>query len=226
MAGSEDAGTTPAGGSGDLGRRVRERRLELGLSVEETAERAGMAPGYLDYLERAVASPAPGTLLHLAIALETTTHVLAGGGLARSPGRGPAGEAPVLEELTEEESLRLLGGGGVGRVLLADESGPLALPVNFALVEGDLVFRTASGGAVDRALVAGRELGFEVDRIDDPLAEGWSVLVRGSARAVGDESELARLRESGIEPWAGGERERYVRLTPSRVSGRRIRARR
>jgi ribosome-binding protein aMBF1 (putative translation factor) len=42
--------------SGDLGRRITEQRGRAGLSREEAAGRAGMAPGYLKYLET---SPAP-----------------------------------------------------------------------------------------------------------------------------------------------------------------------
>jgi hypothetical protein len=41
---------------GDLGRRVSERRQELGLSVEELARRAGMDPTYVRSLET---SPSP-----------------------------------------------------------------------------------------------------------------------------------------------------------------------
>lgn len=36
---------------GDLSRRISRRRQELGLSVEELAEQAGIDPGYLRYFE-------------------------------------------------------------------------------------------------------------------------------------------------------------------------------
>ncbi|MFI8458550.1 helix-turn-helix domain-containing protein [Kitasatospora sp. NPDC085464] len=36
---------------GDTGRRVTERRQQLGLSREEVAERAGVAVGYVEFVE-------------------------------------------------------------------------------------------------------------------------------------------------------------------------------
>ncbi|SDH96608.1 Helix-turn-helix domain-containing protein, partial [Sinosporangium album] len=36
---------------GDIGRRVARRREDLGLTREQLAERTGMDPGYLAYLE-------------------------------------------------------------------------------------------------------------------------------------------------------------------------------
>jgi hypothetical protein len=64
---------------------------------------------------------------------------------------------------------------------------------------------------------------FEVDRVDDVLAEGWSVLVTGRAEVLTAASDLARAGRLRITPWAGGERDCYVRITPGQVSGRRIR---
>jgi len=37
------------------------------------------------------------------------------------------------------------------------------------------------------------------------------------------EAERAAAVEAGVEPWPGGERELFVRIAPSRVTGRRIR---
>jgi len=57
--------------TGDLGRRVTERRLELELNPEEVASRAGMSTTYLRALE---ASPSPelprAALWRLAAALD------------------------------------------------------------------------------------------------------------------------------------------------------------
>ncbi len=224
MDADEEQRATAGEGAGDLGRRVRERRLELGLTVEEVARRAGMEPGYLEYLESNVASATSLMLLRLAGALETTSALLVGGGLERPPGRSPAAASPVLEELEAEECRRLLEQGGVGRVVFTDDRGPVALPVNFRLLDGEVVFRTANDGVVARAV--GRRdtpIGFEVDHVDDALAEGWSVLIRGRARPLGDAHDLAGL--AGLEPWTGGERSLYVRVAASELTGRRIRAR-
>jgi transcriptional regulator with XRE-family HTH domain len=202
---------------------VRERRLELGLPLPEVARQAGMDPGYLDYLEEGVAQLPGGALLRLAAALHTTADALSGGGIERPPGRAPAGSRPVLEELTHEECLRLLTGGGVGRIVFVGETGPAALPVNFDLLDGDVVFRTEPEGAVARVIgPEGATLAFEVDHADDALSEGWSVLIRGLARPLAGD-ELTRVRELGLESWAGEQRSLYIRLEGSELTGRRIR---
>ena len=52
---------------------------------------------------------------------------------------------------------------------------PAAFPVNFALLDDDIVFRTAPGTKLSAAL-EGAVVGFEVDRIDPVFESGWSVL--------------------------------------------------
>lgn len=39
-----------------------------------------------------------------------------------------------------------------------------------------------------------------------------------------DPAELEQVTALGITPWAGGERDTYVRLTAREITGRRIRA--
>jgi transcriptional regulator with XRE-family HTH domain len=213
----------PGARAGDLARRVRERRLELGLSYEEVAKRAGMAPGYLEYLEGTVTALSYGSLLRLAAALQTTPERLGGAGIDRPPA---ATRSPPLDGLDEAESVRRLEGGGVGRIVFVGEEGPTALPVSFALLDGDVVFRTSEQGAIARALEPeGVSVGFEVDHIDDALHEGWSVLVHGRAERILDDAGLERARALGIEPWSGAERNVYVRVTAGSITGRRIRTR-
>jgi len=217
----EKNGSAGPGDAGDLGRRVAFRRAELGATREQVAALAGMSPGYLDYLEEHPAKATPASLARLAAALETSVGYLLGEGMSLPPGRGHAAARPVLEVLGREECDLLLAPGGVGRVVFADERGPVALPVNFAVLEGDIVFRTgpAASAAADR-----ERSGFEVDQIDAAMREGWSVLVTGHARHIVEHDELARAVALGIEPWVGGQRDVYVRLQPEAISGRRIRA--
>ncbi len=180
-----------------------------------------MAPAYIAYLEERPAQVSPGALLRLAVALDTTAAELLGEGLDLPPGRGARAPHPVLEVLTAADCTELLAGGGIGRVVLADEPGPIALPVNFALLDGDIVFRTSSDSPL--ATAEGAQVGFEIDRIDDAMREGWSVMVTGHHRRIVDPDELALARSRNVEPWAGGQRDVYLRLTPEQVSGRRIR---
>ena len=47
--------------------------------------------------------------------------------------------------------------------------------------------------------------------------------MRGPAHHVTHPAELSRLQEdAAVWPWAGGEREVYVRIIPSQITGRRI----
>jgi nitroimidazol reductase NimA-like FMN-containing flavoprotein (pyridoxamine 5'-phosphate oxidase superfamily) len=210
--------------AGDLARRVRHRREELGLTEEEVARRSGMIPGYLRYLEQSnAASLTSGSLLRLATALETTPGFLRGGSVERPPGPGRAGPHPHLDVLSTEQCLAHLAGGGVGRFVFLDEHGPAAFPVNFRLLDGDVVFRTRAAGPL--AAAADTVVGFEVDRVDDAMSEGWSVLVTGRARRVDDAAELARVDELGLEPWPGGSRRTVVRVGTDSISGRSIRQR-
>lgn len=208
--------------SSDLARRVAQRRQELGLTREEVAQRSDMDPTYLEYLERSPAvALSRGALIRLAVALETSVEYLRGGEADRPPGPGRPGPHPHLDALSEAECRAHLAAGGVGRFVFLNAQTPIALPVNFQLFEGDIVFRTCSGGALTKA--AGTPVGFEVDRIDDAMSEGWSVLITGTARLVDDPAELSQLENLGIDPWPGGHREAFMRIETATISGRHIR---
>jgi nitroimidazol reductase NimA-like FMN-containing flavoprotein (pyridoxamine 5'-phosphate oxidase superfamily) len=210
--------------SSDLARRVAHRRRELGLSQEEVAHRARMTPGYLDHLEHSPSvALTRGSMIRLAGALETTVDYLRGGKIDRPPGPGRAGPHPHLDLMSREECEAHLVRGGVGRFVFTSEQGPVALPVNFRLLDGDIVFSTRMHGVLTAAAAGDSPLGFEVDHIDDAMSEGWSVLVSGHARIVDDPDELARIAELGIEPWPGGRRETVIRIETATISGRRIR---
>lgn len=209
---------------GDLGRRVAARREELGLSREEVAERAGMDPGYLQYLEERPATPPSASELdRLARALSTTLERLEGAGWTSPPGAGaPPGGNVDVEVLSAAMALELLSRGGVGRVVFTDDRGPVALPVNFRLLDGTIVFRTGPGSIL-RAIERAQRIGFEVDRLDDVLGEGWSVVATGEAEVVSDPEERTRIDALHIHPWTGSERPTPVRLAPKLLTGRRIR---
>ena len=208
--------------SGDLGHRVAERRREVGLTRDDVALRAGMNSGYLDYLEHSPdAALTAGALLRLAAALETTPEFLRGGHVDRPPGPGRAGPHPHLDVLSREECELHLAGGGVGRFVFLAPQGPVALPVNFRYLDGDVLFRTRPKGAL--AAAAGTTASLEVDQIDEAMSEGWSVLVTGRARLVDGPAELEQAADLGIEPWPGGHREALMRIETEEISGRRIR---
>jgi len=158
----------------------------------------------------------------LAAALETSVAAISGSGLQAPPGQGGPSDQPSLEQLTVEECYAMVAPGGVGRLVYADEQGPVAVPVNFGVLDRDILFRTNSD-AIVHVVGSAQEVSFEVDHLDEALSEGWSVLLTGSARIIVGADEMGRARTLGIAPWAGGERPTFVRLAPRQVSGRRIR---
>jgi hypothetical protein len=62
-----------------------------------------------------------------------------------------------------------------------------------------------------------------VDEFDHEAHEGWSVLVQGPAHHLDSESERADAVAAGVVPWPDGAREHFIRITPARITGRRIR---
>ena len=212
-------------GVGDLGRRVSERRHELGLSVEELARRAGMAPTYVRSLETSPSSELTRVALwKLAAALDTTIDLVLGSGTQAPPGQADPSRRPVLTVLDSDRCRELISPGGVGRIVFCQSRGPVALPVNFRILDGDVVFRTAPIEELTSRLQL-ENVSFEVDHVDEALAEGWSVLISGRGHVIVDPPELQRAQAAGVAPWAGGDRDVYVRIVPGEVTGRRIRNR-
>jgi len=115
----------------------------------------------------------------------------------------------------------LLEPGGVGRIGFLSVEGIEMLPVNFAVAGKTVVFRTAPDTLL--AAYASAPVSFEADHLDEASREGWSVLVQGHAHKIADEHEVRRLEQGTcLEPWAGGARDVWVRITSTRISGRRI----
>jgi uncharacterized protein len=126
------------------------------------------------------------------------------------------------EELTYAECRSLLAGGVFGRVALCTPTGARILPVNYSVVDEAVVFRTSAYG-----LIATSDwdlpMAFEVDHVDYSDLRGWSVVAVGRAERVQDPQVLARIKRTwDPEPWAGGLRPLYVRLSWSELTGRRL----
>ncbi|WP_454345464.1 pyridoxamine 5'-phosphate oxidase family protein [Streptomyces canus] len=210
-----------APGPGDIGRRIAAERRRKGLGRAETAHRAKMAPEYLAYLEERPAEPGLASLIRLADALGTTVAALRGGGADLPSGQGHALLHPQLHDLGPDECRARLSTHGVGRVAVSTPDGPAVLPVNYAVVDDAIVFRTRPGSAP--AAAVGADVAFEVDHVNEIMSQGWSVLAVGPARAVTDPDEVRRLADRArTDPWAGGERELWVSIRPRSLTGRRI----
>ncbi|WP_308124042.1 pyridoxamine 5'-phosphate oxidase family protein [Mycolicibacterium xanthum] len=132
-----------------------------------------------------------------------------------------------LEDLSPDECLRLLTAAKVGRLVYQDDLGPLAVPVNYAIADKDIVLRVEGGAK--RAAMQQPMLAFEVDHVDEEQKSGWSVLVRGVGAEVDPERVPALLRAMDGHfptPWAVGIHNVWLKIVPHTVTGRRLGAER
>jgi len=128
---------------------------------------------------------------------------------------------PVLEDLSVDECLALLRRRVVGRVGTTIGALPAVLPVNYAMIGRDIVFRSAPGTKLTAA-VLNTPVAFEVDDLDEVGRVGWSVMVVGRATEVVDPVDLETVGGLPLEPWAPGGRDHIVRVRTEYVTGRRI----
>jgi len=126
-----------------------------------------------------------------------------------------------LEILDRDECLRLLATARLGRVGITSGALPVILPVNFRVVDEQIVFRTAQGTKLDAA-TRGAVVAFEADDMDPFDHTGWSVMVTGVARQVTAPDELARLHVESIARWAPLGEVCIVAVSTEMVTGRRI----
>jgi nitroimidazol reductase NimA-like FMN-containing flavoprotein (pyridoxamine 5'-phosphate oxidase superfamily) len=127
-------------------------------------------------------------------------------------------DAPVTE-LTEAECWNLLGAVSLGRLVTTVNGWTEIFPVNFVVQKNTLLFRTAEGTKLLTAALNEHVL-FEAD--DHTLTEGWSVIVRGRARLLATSADVDDARRAGLYPWIATQKERFVRVTPQTVTGRRF----
>jgi nitroimidazol reductase NimA-like FMN-containing flavoprotein (pyridoxamine 5'-phosphate oxidase superfamily) len=126
-----------------------------------------------------------------------------------------------LDELTEEECMRRLGRGGVGRVAVTVNALPAIFPVNFAVLDGDIVFRSGPGTKLTAA-TAGSVVAFEVDHSDPISHEGWSVMVVGPSHRIADPLEQQAVRALPLRSWAPATEDAFIRIEGRIVTGRQI----
>jgi len=126
-----------------------------------------------------------------------------------------------ISELTAEECQTLLAQAGFGRVGVTVAALPEIFPVKFCLLDGDIVFRTGAGTKL-HAATQGTVVAFEVDEFDPTSESGWSVLVIGPSAEEHDPARIREARRRVSDGWVPGERDHVVRITPQKVSGRRL----
>lgn len=124
--------------------------------------------------------------------------------------------------LGESECRALLADCQTGRVAVVAPDGPHIIPVNYALVDESIVFRTAPFTLL-ATLAPQHTVAFEVERTDDVTRSGWSVLARGQAVVIHDHREIEHIRRVWEPvPWADGRRHLHLRVSYRDLTGRMI----
>jgi nitroimidazol reductase NimA-like FMN-containing flavoprotein (pyridoxamine 5'-phosphate oxidase superfamily) len=133
----------------------------------------------------------------------------------------------IVEELGESEALGLIERAVIGRIGFTGRHGPVVLPVNYKVIDHDIVFRVEMYSTLGEDLrtgIPGAEyrVAFEVDELRPPAQNGWMVMIQGTAHHVDDEASRLQLLTAGADQWAAEENALFMRITPVSVAGRRI----
>jgi nitroimidazol reductase NimA-like FMN-containing flavoprotein (pyridoxamine 5'-phosphate oxidase superfamily) len=130
-----------------------------------------------------------------------------------------------LVDLSAEECAERLAASPLGRLAVVVDGRPEIFPVNhvYDRATSSVVFPTNAGtklhGALDWPWV-----GYEVDGVEQDGDGGWSVALVGAAREITDRAEIDRLERERHVLWAAGPSARWIRIVPSKMTGRRISA--
>ena len=126
-----------------------------------------------------------------------------------------------LKQLSRDECLHLMTSVPVGRIIYTRQALPAVELVNFAIDDGDIIIRTDHSGKL-AAATRGAVVAFEADSLDTVRHVGWSVTVVGQSQEVTDPGEIGRLERIGLNSWAPGGRQHFIRISPGILNGRRL----
>lgn len=128
-------------------------------------------------------------------------------------------EAAPISILSASECWDLLAGAPLGRLVTSTEGEPHIFPVNFAVQNRTVLFRTAEGTKLVASAIS-KEVLFEADGYED--TQGWSVIVKGTARSLHTEEEIAEAEAADLVPWTATVKNHFVRIRPLNITGRRF----
>ncbi len=135
--------------------------------------------------------------------------------------RQETSDGHAVDSIEQSACLALLGEGGIGRVAVSIGAVPAVFPVNYAMLDGHVVFRTAGATSL-HAAASNAVVAFEVDDLDPLGHEAWSVLVVGTADEITDDARRARADELLVRPHSPTSAEHVMEICPELVSGRRV----
>ncbi len=124
-----------------------------------------------------------------------------------------------MTELDEAQCAKLLASASLGRLALNVGDVLDIFPVNYAIDEGRILFRTSEGTKLAE-LTIHPDVVFEVDDVGEK--EAWSVVVRGSAKTIDREDDAFRAERVAAPSTLPSIKTRIVEIIPQSMSGRRI----
>ncbi len=113
----------------------------------------------------------------------------------------------------------LLRGVSVGHLAVLVDGYPEVFPVNYKVDHQSVVFRTGEG---TKLRAAGGPLAVALEADGHDASKAWSVLVKGRAAILEPSEELLTGAGLTLFPWQAGEKDHFVRIVPTSVSGRRF----
>lgn len=122
----------------------------------------------------------------------------------------------TIKFLSPAESWVQLQRQNVGRLVTTVGNVTDIFPVTYVVDGESIVFRTAEGSKLSEITVSDRVL-FEVDEVTDDAA--WSVIIRGRAKVLRTETEIAHADELPLSPIVPTLKLNYVRVTPDETEG-------
>jgi uncharacterized protein len=128
-------------------------------------------------------------------------------------------ESQPIAIVPESECWNLLSSVALGRLVTSVEGQPEIFPVNFVVQHRTVLFRTAVGTKLVSTAINHQVL-FEAD--DHNVAEGWSVIVKGTARILHTDDEIEEAARAQLLPWTATVKQHFVRIRPLTVTGRRF----
>jgi len=127
-----------------------------------------------------------------------------------------------LEILSFDDCWDRLRSAPVARIGFVDQGSPVILPVNIVIDGHGIAFRSAAGSKLAAAVME-RPVCVQIDQWDAMGHTGWSVLAKGVAEHVLDETATAHLDSLPLLPWTRPDvRVEWIRTLVHEVSGRRI----
>ena len=128
-----------------------------------------------------------------------------------------------LRTLAEHECWELMSSTTVGRVAFVGTGGLQLIPLNFAVIDSAIYFRTSPDSVLDELAQGLDEVAFGVDFHASSYREGWNVTVKGATSRVSDPALYEQVMSwSRLHPWAGGQRGVVIHLEARAVDGRRV----